>query len=64
MSWALFCRETNEPPGMIRTFSETMRKRGFQPSNTVPAQNGSSRRVRGFVGVELRPQPQRHYEQD
>jgi putative DNA primase/helicase len=56
-SWSSFARTNNEPIGSVRTFAETLIKRGFPPVKNVPTATGT--RVRGFSGVELRYDPTR-----
>jgi putative DNA primase/helicase len=51
-AWTAYAKANNEPIGSIRSFSQTLEKRGFCPVKNVPTAAG--KRVRGFAGIEMR----------
>jgi len=54
-SWSAYAKAANEPAGTERAFSQRLEKHGFVRKNKVPSFDG--KRVRGFSGIEVRPDP-------
>ena len=61
-SWAAYARQSNEPAGTMKSFSQIIEKRGFTPVKHVPTATGN--RVRGFTGIELRRDASRDHNYD